>query len=110
MIFFFSILNLNPRIVIKNTPKHFLNTTEVTNCRGGVERYHVKMINDLISRSGEIFKQDLLFFIIQVCDNQRKVLFYLKVLLYNNFPQFDKSPSKHSSYLLVSREIKFKMI
>ena len=29
--------------------------------------------------------------------NQRKALFYLKVLLGNNFPQFDKSPGKYSS-------------
>ena len=48
------------------------------------------MLNDLVSYSGQIFKQNPLFFIIQDCVNQRKALFYLKVLLGINFLQFDK--------------------
>ena len=65
-------------------PKRLLNATEVTNCRKAVETYHVNMLNGLISYS-------------QDCVNQRKTLFYLKVLLGNNFPQFDKWPGKYTS-------------
>ena len=78
-------------------PKHLLSATEVKTCRDGVETFQVKMLNDLISYSGKIFKQNPLFFIMQDCVNQRKALFYLKVLLGNNFPQFDKSLVKCTS-------------
>ena len=44
-----------------------------------------------IIEQSNLFKQKPLFFIIQDCINQRKVLFSLKVLIGNNFPQFDKS-------------------
>ena len=37
------------------------------------------------------------FFIIHDFVNQGKVLFYLKALLGNNFPQFNKSPDKYTS-------------
>ena len=37
-------------------PKHLVNATEVTSCRNGVETYHVKMLNDLVSYRGNIFK------------------------------------------------------
>ena len=57
----------------------------------------IKMLNDLISYSGWIFKQNHLFFIIQDCLNQGKALFYLKVLLGNNSPWFDKSPCNYIS-------------
>ena len=39
--------------------------------------------------------------------NQRKALFYLKVLLGNNFPQFDKSPGKYSSK---TRQVETKLV
>ena len=54
----------------------------------------MKILNGL---SIQIFKQNLSFFIIQDCVNQGKKLFYLKILLGNNFPQFDKSPGKYTS-------------
>ena len=76
-------------------PKHLLNGTEVTTYGNEVETYYVKMLNGLIPYSGQIFRQNPLFFIIQV--NQRQVLFYLKVLRANNFPQFDKCPGKYTS-------------
>ena len=81
---FFSISNLNPGIVIIKAPKHLLNATEVTTCRKAVEAYHVKMLNGVIS-----YSQDSV--------SQRKTLFYLKVLLGNNFAQFDKWPGKYTS-------------
>ena len=59
---FFNIFNLNPRSVIMKAAMHLLNATEVTTCRDGVETYHVKMLNDLLSHSGLIFKQNPLFF------------------------------------------------
>ena len=37
------------------------------------------------------------FFLIHDFVNQGKVLFYLKALLGNNFPQFNKSPDKYTS-------------
>ena len=58
---------------------------EVTTCRNRVETYPI------------VIKQDLLFFIILDCVNQRKSFFYLQVLFGNNFAQFDKSPGKYSS-------------
>ena len=67
-------------------------------CRNGVETYHIKMFNELYS--SHIFKQNHLFFIIQDCDNQRKALFYLKVLLGKNFPQFDKIPDKYTKGII----------
>ena len=39
--------------------------------------------------------------------NQRKALFYLKVLLGNNFPQFDKSPGKYKSK---TRQVETKLV
>ena len=42
--------------------KHLLNATEVTTCRNGIETYRIKMLNDLISYSGQIFKQNPFFF------------------------------------------------
>ena len=83
--------------MIKKTPKHLLSATEVTTCRNGVKTYHVKMLNDLMSYSGQTFKQHLLLFIIQDCVNQRKSLLHLKVLLANTFPQFDKDLGKYGS-------------
>ena len=83
--------------MIMKAPKHLLNTTEVTTCRNGVKTYHVKMLNALISYSNQNFEQNPLFFIIQDWVSQRNALFYLKVLLGNNFPQFDQCPSKYSS-------------
>ena len=77
-------------------PKHLLIATKVKTCRNEVETYHVKLLNDLISYSSYIFKHEPLFFIIQDCVNQRKT-FHLKVLLANNFLQFDKSPGKYTS-------------
>ena len=51
-----------------------------------------------MSYSGKIFEQSPSFFIIHDCANQeRKTLFYLKVLLGNNFPLFDKCPGKYTS-------------
>ena len=60
---FFSILNVNPTLVTMTAPKHLLNATEVTTCRNGVETstYHVKMLNGLISNSGQIFKHIFYF-------------------------------------------------
>ena len=52
------------------------------------------MLNDLVSYSSQIFKQNLLFFIIENCVNQGKALFYLEDFLGNNFPRFDKSLGK----------------
>ena len=78
-------------------PKHLLNTIEVTTGKNRVETYYVKMLNGLISFSSQIFKENLLFFIIQDCVNQRQALFYLQILLGNTFPQFDKSPDKCTS-------------
>ena len=43
--------------------KHLLNATEVTTCRNGVKTYPVKMLNGLISYSGQIFQQNPLFFV-----------------------------------------------
>ena len=57
----------------------------------------LKALNCVISYSTQIFKQNLWFFIIQDCVDQRKALFYLKILLGNNFPQFDKCPGKYTS-------------
>ena len=57
----------------------------------------LKALNRVISYSTQIFKQNLWFFIIQDCVDQRKALFYLKILLGNNFPQFDKCPGKYTS-------------
>ena len=67
-------------------PKDLLNATEGMPCKNGVEMYHVKMLNEIMSYSGQIFKQNPLLFIIQDCVNQSKTLFYLKVILGNNFP------------------------
>ena len=72
-------------------PEHLLNAPEVKASRNGVEVYHVKMLNDLISYSSQTFKQNPLIFIIQDCVNQRKALFYRKLLPGNNFSQFHKS-------------------
>ena len=36
-------------------PKHLLNATEVTACRNGVKTYNIKLLNDLISYSAQIF-------------------------------------------------------
>ena len=58
------------------------------------------MLNDLLSCSGQILKQNPLFFIMQDCVNQVKALFYLKVLLGINFPQSDKGPGKYISKTL----------
>ena len=52
------------------------------------------MLNGLTSYSSKIFKRNLLFFIMLDYVDHGKKLFYLKVLLGNNFPQFDKSPGK----------------
>ena len=46
--------------------------------------------------SVQIFYQNP-FFKIQDCVNQGKASFYHKVLLGNNFLQFDKCPSKYTS-------------
>ena len=75
-------------------PKNLLNAAEVTTCSNGVETYYKKLLNGLLSYSCQIFKENPLFFIMQDWVNQRKALFYLKVLLGNNFPQFYKSPGK----------------
>ena len=48
-------------------PSHSLNATEVTTCRSGVETSHENANNGLISYSGQIVKQNLLFFVIQDC-------------------------------------------
>ena len=61
---FFSIFNLNPLIVIMKVTKHLRNATEVRAWRNGVETCHVKMLNGLMSCSGQIFQQSPLFFII----------------------------------------------
>ena len=95
---FFSIFNLN--LDIMKVLKHLLSATEVTTCSNRVETYHVKMLNDLVWYSGQFFKKNPLFFIIQDCVNQRKALFYRKVLLGNNFPEFDKNPGYYNSKTL----------
>ena len=46
-----------------------------------MESKHLSRQNALISHRGQIFKRDPLFFIIQDCGNQRKVLYLKKVLL-----------------------------
>ena len=66
-------------------PMYLLNTTEVMTCRNVVETDHVKMLNDLLSYIGHIFKQNPLFSLIQDCVYQRKTLFYPTVLRGNNF-------------------------
>ena len=65
------------------------------------------MLNGFIPYSGQIFIKNSLFFKIQDCMNQRKALFYLKVLLGNNFPQFDKSPGKYKSK---TRQVETKLV
>ena len=64
---------------------YLLNTTEVMTCRNVVETDHVKMLNDLLSYIGHIFKQNPLFSLIQDCVYQRKTLCYPTVLRGNNF-------------------------
>ena len=73
--------------------KHLLNATEV-NDQQKWSRNMSKCKMALYHYSDQIFKQNPLFFIIQVCDNQRKAFLYLKFLLGNNFSQFDKYPGK----------------
>ena len=63
--------------------------------------YHI-----VVKSLNKIF-EDLLFFITQDYVNQRKALFYLRVLLDNNFPQFDKSPGKYYSK---TRQVKTKSV
>ena len=46
-------------------PKHLLSATEMTTCRNGVKTYHIKMLDDLIPYSYQIFKQNPLSFIMQ---------------------------------------------
>ena len=92
--FSFSILNVDTTIVTMKAPKHLLNATEQTTWRNRVKTYLIKMLNDLVSYSSQIFKQNLLFFIIENCLNQGQALFYLEDFLGNNFPRFDKSPGK----------------
>ena len=81
--------------MIIKASKHLMNATEVTICRNGVKTYYIKMQNGFISYSSQIFKQNPLFFITENYVDQRKALFYLKVLLGNNFPHIDKSPGKY---------------
>ena len=69
--------------MIMKLPKHLLNTTEVTTCR------------NIKSKCSSIFKQISLFFITQDRVNQRKSLFYFKVLVGNNFHQFDETAGKY---------------
>ena len=66
-------------------PKHLPNTTEMKTCRNAFKAHHIKSLNDLTSYSGQIFKQNPLFFIIQDCVNQRKALFYLRSCLATSF-------------------------
>ena len=94
---FFSIFNVNLIIATMKAPKHLLNATDMNTCGDRVETDYVKILNDLASYGNQIFEQNPLFFIIQDCVNQRKTLFYPKVLLSNNFPQFDKSPGQYTS-------------
>ena len=70
---------------------------EVKTCSNGVEKCHVKILNGPKSYIGQIFKQNHEFFIVQDCITQRKALFYLMVLLGNNFPQFDKIAGKNTN-------------
>ena len=46
---FFSIFNLNLTIVIAKASKHLPKATEVMTWRSGIETYHVKILNGLIS-------------------------------------------------------------
>ena len=63
----FNIFNVNPTIVTKKAPKHLLNATEVVTCINGVEAYHIRMLNGLTSYSGQIFRENLLFFKTGLC-------------------------------------------
>ena len=67
-----------------NASKHLLDATEMTTCRSEVETYHVKMLNGLIAYSGQIFKHNPLFFIIQNCVNHSQCFIlrsYLALIL-----------------------------
>ena len=73
-------------VMTMKAPKHLLNATEVKTCRNGVKTYHVKILHTLIKSLNRI----LYFSYYRLCQS-KKSIFYLKVLLGNNFPQFDKS-------------------
>ena len=81
-------------IVTMKVPKHLLNATEY-----GIDNLQKcsRIISHQNANTGQIFKQNPLFFIIQDCFNQIKALFSLKVLFTTTFPQFDKRPGKYTS-------------
>ena len=47
-------------ILIMKVPKYLLNAAEVMTCRNGVETFHVKMVNGLISYRGQISNPELI--------------------------------------------------
>ena len=52
--------------------KHLLNATEGKTYRNELKTYYIRMLNDLVSYRGQIFKQNPLFFIIQEGKNTSK--------------------------------------
>ena len=67
-------------------------------CKMALYHIVVKSLNNLL-RSFIFHNQDYV--------NQRKALFYLRVLLDSNFPQFDKSPG---NYYSKTRQVKTKSV
>ena len=89
--------NFYPYKILKTMGNDLLNASEVTTCRKAVEIFtplppppkKKKMLKVLISYSGQIFNQNTLFFTMWDCFNRKCALSYLKVLLVNNFYEFD---------------------
>ena len=73
-----------------------VDVTEVKKCRNGVKNISCQNANYCYQ-----------FFIILDCLNDRKALFYLKALLGNNFPQFDKNPGK---YIIKTSQVETKPV
>lgn len=55
--------NMNPKIMFMKSPKHLLNTTEITTSRNGVEILSVKRLSGIMSNNGQIFNQNPLLFL-----------------------------------------------
>ena len=54
---------MNPKIMCMKSPKHLLNTTEITTSRNGVEILYVKRLSGIMSNNGQIFNQNPLLFL-----------------------------------------------
>ena len=67
--------------------KHLLKTTKLVT--GEIESKYFTL------KYSQIFKQKPLFFLTKDCVNQRKSLFYLKVLLGKNFHHLDESTGNY---------------